>query len=65
MRLYPFAQEKVVVYRTYKGNKLVAETKSLKELAKLLGEEGMEVRVLSNVGSTRFVIIIIITLYIE
>jgi len=64
LRLYPFAQEKVVVYRTYKGNKLVAETKSLKELAKLLGEEGMKVRVLRML-EVQDSLLLYITLYIE
>ena len=40
-----------IVYRAYKGDKLVAEAKSLEELAKLLREKGVEIRGLRVIRS--------------
>ncbi len=39
------------VYRAYKGDKLVAEAKSLEELAKLLREKGVDIRGLRIIRS--------------
>jgi len=40
-----------IVYRAYKGDKLVAEAESLEELAKLLREKGVDVRGLRIIRS--------------
>ena len=39
------------VYRSYKGDKLIAEAKSLEELAKLLREKGVDIRGLRVIRS--------------